>query len=378
MPVFSDQERSATITNYMRQIEDNTMRNRALWGMLRNKGRIEYNCGGRNFEWPVIFDELQARAYDGTTAPTFPVIDRIKKPTLDYKMLQIGEKLDKGILDRNKGQEQIVDLLGQALERGGQEFMRSTSKDFFNDGSVTTTRWDGLESFLAATSTTGASSKTRDPSDTYAGLSTVLGNYGGDWTGDWPNGNTTSGPAYDFWSPILTNTSNTTGWGSSPTASWANYGEQQLRFSINRALKYRASQYGDDGDTKALGDQTGMVIMTSEMREDFQNLFSGTQRTNMEAVPKDFSFGYQVLNFDGWMLIHDFDVPADTGYGFLWSAVQYRSVYARIIEALKNQAGQERGMVWLPDGSGVIVGGWMHGNLKFNPRGVFKLYPYGN
>lgn len=375
MAVFSDQERAATITNYLRQIEDNTMRNRALWGMMKQKGRISYNHGGRNFEWRIRMDELQARPYDGTTAPVFTTIDRYKVASLDYKALQIGEKLDKLILDRNKGPERIVDLFGDALERANQEFLRSTSKDLFNDGGSTTTRWDGLETFLGNTSTTGSSGKTKDPSDTYAGLSTVLGNYGGSWTGDWPDGNTTTGPIYDFFSPILVDTT-ATAWGASPAASFANYGEQQMRFAINRALKYRASQYGGDGDTMAMGDQTGMVLFTTEMKEDFQNLFSGTQRTMMEAVPKDFSFGYQVLNFDGWMLVHDFDVPANTGYGFLWSAIEYRSVYARLIEALKNQAGQERGFVVVPDGSGVIVGGWMHGNFKCNPRGFFKLYPY--
>ena len=375
---FSDQERQATITQYLREIEDNTMRSRALWGIMQQKGRITYNCGGRNFEWRIRMNELAPRVYDGSSSPIYAAVNRYQTASLNYKMLHLGEKLDKQVLDLNKGQEAIVNLMQDALNSANGEFMRGTSVYLFNDGNATgaTGKWDGFETFCGRHgSNTGSSGKTRDPSDTFAGLSTAPGTYGGSWTGDWPDGRTDEGPAYDFWSPVLVDTS-ASAWGTSPTATFANYGDQQLTFAISRNTKFRPSIYGGDGSNKAMGDETGIVLMTAEMRESFRNLFSGTQRTLMDQTPKEMSFGFKVMNYDGWLLVDDFDVPADTFYGFRWSAIEYRSVYSRMIEALKNQAGKEVGFSHLPDGSGVLVGGWMHGNLKCNPRGFFKGYPY--
>lgn len=376
------QDRNATITQYLYEKEDNTKRNRAVWHFLDKWGRIEYNCGGRNFEWRIMMNEQAARAYSSSSSPVYSMIDRHITAALNYKCYHLGEKLDKVVLDLNKGKEAIVNLFELGIQRFGTDFMNTTSQHFFNDGGGASTSnfFDGVETFLANTSTTGAGGKTKDPLDTYAGLSTALGAQGGAWDGpagastdDWPNGNTSQGPAFDCISPIIVDSTAATAWGTSPVPSWDNYAEAQLRFAINRAKKYRPSIYEQTGDTKAVGSTKGMCIMPVEMKETFQNFFSGSQRTMMEAEPKDVSVGFQVLNFDGWMVVDDFDVPANTVYGFLWEAIKYRSVYKKLTQPLVDAAGQERGFNWLPDGSGVNIGGFMHGNFQCNPRGFFKI-----
>jgi hypothetical protein len=78
-------------------------------------------------------------------------------------------------------------------------------------------RIHGFESWLG-NSGAATNGYVATPSDTYAGLSTTLGNYGGTWSTpprntNWPDGK--GDPEYDFWSPLLVDYTDTA-WKAAP------------------------------------------------------------------------------------------------------------------------------------------------------------------
>lgn len=348
------QEYAATIVNHFREVEDNTPRMRQLLYYMQQNGSFEFGLGGDGFDWRVKYGQQGFQSYDDNTIPRFNRSDRYKVATLAWKSYQIGDHIDKLKWERNQGNDvQIINLLDDMVGGCQSDFEALLPAKFLQDVASDTKGFDGIETCLAATTTTGSGGKTRDPNDTYAGIQTNLGVYGGSWTGDWPSGNGTV--EYDFWSPILVNTTHTA-WGSSPT--FAKFGEQQLRFAIN--MIRRSHNAGGPPD---------ICLMTTELLEALQNIYSGSDRIMVDATPRDLAVGFRVYNFDGVALGSDFDVPADTIYVLNTQQFKYKSVKSTFIEM-----GTPR---WLPDGSKLILDGYVHGNLQMNPRAMAKLYPYG-
>jgi hypothetical protein len=192
------------------------------------------------------------------------------------------------------------------------------AKEWVVDGSATGNelRMHGVESFLGVLTTnsirqtldvaTGAPRNVNAadpffaPSDTYAGLSTALGAYGGSQkTGVWPNGE--ADPEFDFYSPVITNVTSTYFGGS----TWAANCTKALREALHQTRR---------NDTKQ--DQIDMCLLNRRWYIDFLNTLDAKERVIVGRTDGLRSYGFtDVFDFDGVEVSSENSVPADTGYG---------------------------------------------------------------
>lgn len=349
---------NTTITNHMRTVEENTFRNRKLLAVLKKRGRLKFNCSGKKFDWRVLYKQAPLEGYaDGDTL-TFVRRNRWQTANLDYRGYTISESVSKFERLANRGNEQIVNLWTDTIEAVGSDIEQRFGDEMYIDGNATGNgkRIHGLESFLAKdASANGDSLRTVDPNDSYAGLSTALGNISGSWTGDWPAG--TGDSEYDFWSPILVNVTNTV-WGAAST--WALFADDQVRYGI---MKHQQNKYMPGG--------MDMILCDNTFFYQFKSLIDNKERIIVDRGKGQglVSLGFlDVVNFDGVDITWEYGVPASTAYGMAVSQMELRSMQGKLFETDGPEFEQvNRSYNFTVD---------FLGNLRCNPRGFVKWYGY--
>jgi hypothetical protein len=225
-------------------------------------------------------------------------------------------------------------------------------------------RIHGLESWFAATQTIDISAGTARtanaadrvgyPSDTYAGLSTILGNYGGSWTGSWPTG--TGDAHYDFWSPVIINYTSSDFSGTADT--WAAQGDEAIRYMIIKCQK-----------NKSRKGQLDLVMIDSTMYEGFLNLIESKERFISRPGRNEGSLaklGFtDTVNWDGVDVTWEYGVPPSVGYGANLDGMELRSLQPTL---------------FVPEGPDFDIASqsWrfsidFYGNMQANPRNFGKL-----
>lgn len=347
---------ATTTSKFVREVEDNTMRERKLLAYLKNHGNIKTNQSGKNWEYRIKFNRAPLQGYADADTLLFPRRNRHKVGTLEWRGYVISESCTEMEVEVNKGTEAIIKIFENLLTDIGEDMEDGLCDKIYIDGQAAgnSKEWEGLETALGATTTTGAGGKTRDPSDTYAGLSTALGAFGGSWTGDWPDGS--GDAAYDAHSPVLIDSDNAA-WGSSP--SFAAYGDDQIRFGILKAQARRPSQGRLD-----------MVLMTDTMWTQFAALVESKEHINTNRGNNSLAIklGFDAINYDGADIMWEFGVPADTAYGLNTKAIKLRTLFPRL---------------WKPGGpdfrretKSYLVDVTTYSNFQLNPRTMFKIAIY--
>lgn len=351
---------NTTIKKYIRGEEINILRNRKLTAMMKAKGRISFNESGRLLDWKTRFRRGTMQGFAINDTLTFPQIDRHKTAELPWRGYATGEAMTKLERLQNKNMEAIVKVY-DGLSRSMMEDMEENfSEEFYVDGNATGNgkRFHGIESFL------GTSGVTRpfvsDPSDTYAGLSSVLGTYGGTWSGTWPSGR--GDPQYDFWSPILINytDSNAAGWAAS-TKTWANTCLEAIRYGIIKSQRSRSKKGALD-----------TIMLEGELYRQFVEALSEKQRIVVQSNSSNstlIKLGFtDVQNYDGVDVTWEYGMPADTGYGFNFDEAELLSL---------------QGQLFVPTGPDYDIASQSYrfsidcfGNLKFCPRSFLKFKNY--
>jgi hypothetical protein len=348
------------ITKHIRDVEDNVMRKRVLPALFKKKGSISYNNAGNNFDWRVRYSRAPLVGYADADTLTFARRNRHQVATQEYRGYAVGESATKLEQLKNRGQEAIVKLFANLVDNLVDDLTDAFAEEYYIDGSATgnAKNFHGLESFFGkASSGTGAGGKTKDPDDTYAGLSTKNGNYGGSWTGDWPDG---KGDAqFDFWSPILIDSTAATVWGTTP--SFAAYAIQQMRFGIVKTSRNRASV--GKTDVIIMGDPEWQSFLALE--ETKERIL--TQRSMSNSILVALGFG-DTMNFDGVDAIWEYGCPATTVYGLNIGSSELLSMQDRIFVA--------DGPTYYQINKSYLIDVDILGNFRWNPRDHFKIFPY--
>ncbi len=354
---------NTTIKNYVKGEEINILRNRKVTAMLKSKGRISFNEEGRLLDWKVRFRRNTMQGFAISDTLTFPQIDRHKTAELPWRGYAMGEAMTKLERLQNKGVAAIVKIYDNLTKTMMSDMEEAFSEEIYVDGNATGNgkRFHGIESFLGA-----VGSVTRpfvaNPSDTYAGLATTLGNYGGSWSGNWPSGR--GDPQYDFWSPILVNytDNNASGWVAA-TKTWPNVCLEAIRYGIIKAQRSRSQKGALD-----------TIILEGELYRQFVESLSEKQRIVIQSNSSNstlIKLGFtDVQNYDGVDVTWEYGMPASTGYGFNFDEAELLSL---------------QGQLFVPTGPDYDIASQSYrfsldcfGNMKFCPRSFLKFYPYGN
>lgn len=354
---------ATTIVNHLREEEIASLRRYKVFAALEGSGNIKMNVSGRGFDWEIQYRNQQPSGNSGETPRSFSRQNLWKKLELDFRGYQVTDAIYKKEMLENRGTQALVNVAGKMATRLLTSMEQHLSKEIYTDGyaSGNELRYMGIESFMGATQTLGVSdgiARTANaadpfgaPADTYAGLSTVLGAYGGSQlSGVWPNG--TSDAEYDFFSPVIVNyTSSYFG-----NTTWALNCVKAVREGVHQTKR---------NDTKE--DGVDMVILDRKLYIDYMNTLDSKERVIVTRANGLRSYGFtDVFEQDGVEIANEYSVPANAGYGFSIGNMEMLCMEGQLLNSegpfYDETTQQYRYVVSTL------------GNLKFkSPRNFFKL-----
>lgn len=331
-------EVATTIADHAKGYESKLIGKRVLLKALKSQGRIIYGCGGvggsgdaGDFTWRVPYRQAQLRTGEMENGMTPARQDRYKVAGLSYIDYTLSDFMTKKEKLRNQGRGQIINYFQEMsdglLNDAGDQF----SKELYVDSSATgnSQRISGIETMMAINGTmdvslTTATSRAANagdvaayPSDTYAGLSTILANYGGSWTVgtagiayQWPAGR--GDMQFDFFSPIIVNYTSTL-WGGS-SATWAYNAEKATRYLATHMGRYQSNR-----------ESLQTIMLDRELYRQFMDLYAGKERIVVTESPKMRALGFDGVLMDGVTVTWELDIPGGVGYGWDVDNMQLRS-----------------------------------------------------
>jgi hypothetical protein len=357
---------ATTITNHLREEEIASLRKYKFFAALEGAGQIRTNMSGRGFDWEIQYRNHTPSGNNGETPRNFSRENLWKKLELEYRGAQVTDAIYKREMLENRNAQALVNVAGKMASRLLTSMEQYLAKEWVQDGYIAGNelRFHGIESFMNATETinsgaAGATNRTANaadpffyPSDSYAGLSTVLGAYGGsaDGVSMWPNGKVD--PEFDFFSPVIVN-ADSSYFGAS---TWKDNCAKALREAIHQTRR---------NDTKE--DQVDMVLLDRRLFIDFLNTLDAKERVIVSRTNGLRSYGFtDVFEFDGVEVGSEGSVPANTGYGLAVGNIE--------LLCMENQLMVSEGPFYdeITQQYRYVVS--TLGNLKFkSPRNFFKL-----
>jgi hypothetical protein len=316
-------EIATTITQYVHDETVQVFRNRKLWSILNDRGRISFNNSGKNFQWQVRYRQNDLIGYSDGQTLTFPPQNLWVDASLEYRGYIMTDSIGKKEKLENKGDEALINVFQGMAKRMMEDAKDKLGQEFYVDGNLAANaaRFHGIESFLS-TSGPSAGNKVGINNDSYAGLSTALAAKGGTWSGTWPSG--TGDSNYDYWTPLVVDYTNT-GFAASP-ASWKANCIEALRYGIIKGKK----NVNKDG-------AIDLVMLTDDMYQDFTN---AEDDKTMNRISRDdgssglWRLGFRdIVNFDGIDITYEYGVPATYGYGLCMGMIEMKSLQPTLIDA---------------------------------------------
>ena len=357
---------ATTIVNHLREEEIASLRKFKFFAALEGAGRIRTNMSGRGFDWEIQYRNHNPSGNNGETPRSFSRENLWKKLELEYRGAQVTDAIYKKEMLENRSAQALVNVAGKMASRLLTSMEQYLAKEWVVDGYAAGNelRFHGMESFMGATNTinvtTAASDRTTVnaadpfyyPNDTYAGLSTVLGAYGGSAPsqGSWPNG--TADPEFDFFSPVIVNAVSS----YFGTTAWKDNCVKAVREAIHQTRR---------NDTKE--DQVDMVLLDRRLFIDFLNTLDAKERVIVSRQNGLRSYGFtDVFELDGVEVGSEVSVPANTGYGLATGNIE--------LLCMENQLMVSEGPFYdeITQQYRYVVS--TLGNLKFkSPRNFFKI-----
>ncbi|MAH50417.1 hypothetical protein CMI37_31640 [Candidatus Pacearchaeota archaeon] len=303
---------NTTARKYFAGAADLTVRRRLFLRLLSEAGRVVFNEEGESCYWNVEFDQPPVQSHGASGEYSFDEHDLYRQLNIDVRGYVVTDKMDYKNSLMNKGSTAIINRYKRIMPNLKKSLDSHFHSELYIDGyaAANGNRLHGLESFLGQ-GTTVAADIVAQPSDTYGGKSTALGNEGGSWSTDlttspnaavatdWPDGNGDS--SYDYLSPVIVNATSTN-WG--PTTAW----EDNCGKILRRTTTWLTKNGGEDG------------IPSCYMMGN--NKFNGLQdyhETKFRVItphPQARDLGFQgSINQDGVICKYEFDVPATKAYG---------------------------------------------------------------
>lgn len=303
---------ATTITNFLKEEEIASLRKYKVFAALEGSGNIRTNMSGRGFQWEVQYRNHTPSGNNGETPRSFARQNLWKNAELEFRGAQATDAIYKKEMLENRSAQALVNVAGRMASRLITSMEQYLAKEWVIDGAATGNelRFHGIESFMGTNGTinvTSGAQRTANaadpfayPSDTYAGLSTVLGAYGGSQkSGVWPNGEADA--EYDFYSPVIANVTSTYYGGS----TWAANCAKALREALHQTRRNDTQQ-----------DQIDMCLLNRRWYIDFLNTLDAKERVIVGRTNGLRSYGFtDVFDFDGVEVSSENSIPVDTGYG---------------------------------------------------------------
>jgi len=354
---------ATTIVNHLREEEIASLRKYKLFAALEGAGQVRMNMAGRGFDWEIQYRNHSPQGNNGESPRSFARQNLWKKAELEYRGYQVTDAIFKKEMLENRSAQALVNVAGKMSNRLITSMQQHLAKQWVQDGYAAGNelKFHGIESFMGTNGTVNVASGAQRsanaadpfgyPTDTYAGLSTALGAYGGSQiSGYWPNGEADA--EFDFFSPVIVNyTSSYFG-----DTSWAANCTKAVREAIHQTRRNDSAE-----------DQIDMVLLDRRLFIDFLNALDAKERVIVSRTNGLRSYGFtDVFELDGVEISGENSVPANTGYGLAVGNIELLCMEGNLLTSegpFYDEISQQYRYVV------------SHlGNLKFkSPRNFFKL-----
>lgn len=306
---------TTVIRKHMREVEPEMLREHRLTAKLENDGRVITGVGGAGFDWPVQYRLHEVNDNNGTDPRNFVAQDLWLIANLEYRGYQVTDAISKKEKLAAQGSEAIIKVAAGLVDRLKTSIRETFARELYIDGEASgnTKRIHGMESMFGVSvggatvmeglnySTGSAEDATSttyvmNPDDTYAGLSTILGNYGGaQISGVFPLG--VAEPQRDFWAPVIVNTGSD--YFDGTTDGWSSNAKEALSFGIINSQR-----------NSAMSDQMDMVLMDRSMYFLARNRLTDAERIIVTNKTGLRSFGFKhVFEIDGVECSWEYGIP---------------------------------------------------------------------
>jgi hypothetical protein len=303
---------ATTIVNHLREEEVASLRKYKVFAALEGSGRVRTNVSGRGFDWEIQYRNHVPGGNNGETPRIFSRQNLWKRLELEFRGAQATDAIYKKEMLENRSAQALVNVAGKMASRLLTSMEQYLAREWIVDGYAAGNelRFHGIESFMGVNGSvniTDGSQRSKNaadpflyPSDTYAGLSTALGAYGGSQqTGVWPNGY--ADPEFDFFTPVIVNAASSY-FGAS---AWKDNCVKAVREAIHQTRR---------NDSKE--DQVDMLLLDRRSYIDFLNTLDAKERVIVSRTNGLRSYGFtDVFELDGIEISSEGSVPANTGYG---------------------------------------------------------------
>jgi len=367
-PVAFARTSATTLANHIREVEESMLRNFQLGALLESAGRVNYNNSGEGFDWPVQYRLHKVEGNTGETQRNFARRNLWKTANLEFRGYQTTDAMYYREFRSNKGPEGIVKVFDKFVQRLETSMTQAFGGEYYVDGSASGNEqsWHGLESMFVLNGTVTATSGAQRtanaadivgyPNDTYAALSTVLGNYGGENESSqyWPDG--IADGEFDFWSPLVVNYTTTHEDLPSTTNTWAGQGDEAMRYAIINSQR-NASKTG----------QITNILLARDLYMGLLNIIDDKERIAISSENSLRALGFkQTVNFDGVEVSWEAGIESGVGYGLNYDNIELKSMD----ESLLRSEGPEYDI----HSQAFVAAVSTLSNLKFSsPRNFFKL-----
>jgi len=367
-PVAFARTSATTLANHIREVEESMLRNFQLGALLESAGRVNYNNSGEGFDWPVQYRLHKVAGNTGETQRNFARRNLWKTANLEFRGYQTTDAMYYREFRSNKGPEGIVKVFDKFVERLETSMTQAFGGEYYVDGSASGNEqsWHGLESMFALNGTVTATSGAQRtanaadivgyPNDSYAALSTVLGNYGGENESSqyWPDG--IADGEFDFWLPLVVNYTTTHADLPSTTNTWAGQGDEAMRYAIINSQR-NASKTG----------QITNILLARDLYMGLLNIIDDKERIAISSENSLRALGFkQTVNFDGIEVSWEAGIESGVGYGLNYDNIELKSMD----ESLLRSEGPEYDI----HSQAFVAAVSTLSNLKFSsPRNFFKL-----
>lgn len=291
-------------------------------GMLRSKGRIAYSEAEDAIRWRPRFKRHQLQTgslnFKNRDFPNTNFWRKAELPIISYDMGSSYSRFER-LLSRKRGVV-LYNIVEEVTKMMGEDFVESFRLELYKDGNAgDADTLMGLESWF---SQSGLSSNgiTGLPNDTYAGLLTTLGYYGGTWpTGTWPLQGTSTTPEYWAWSPLIVDYhSRQFNKDGEASYNFANKWQQAINFG-HTYLKVVQNVVPD------------LCILEPQLLLAAQDSLEGEQTFEVTQNSDLVRLGFKTLQYNGLEMTSEYGVPADVGYILSFSKLQLRCALPQLI-----------------------------------------------
>lgn len=307
------------INDHIEQLVEPGMRKHILLAMMRKRGRLKFNCHSKARDWRIKYKRTEPVPHDDMSPINFVRVNRHKDAVLPWRSYAQGEfftKYEKLVSQNPKtALIKIVDNLTGEMTSDINEYFHLEA---YNDGYENTDRLHGLESMFGHTGSVITNSPAYAPSDTYGGLSTTLGNYGGTWStgvsNAYPMG--TGDLQYQFWSPLILD-EEASFWDST-TKTWKG---GTWRETIRFANTYQETLHSKIPD---------FYLMTAEKLRLAKQSMDDKERVIVTSGSEVADLGFKTMKFEGVDLLSEYGVPDGAAYGIYVDSMELCSMQSKL------------------------------------------------